>query len=100
MKDEIILEVFKSKHLQAYEKEYWRLSGYERITREDHQNYLFDKENYLATDQALATKDGKFLCKKNDSKNRQSTIHLGGGSLKSSAEDWIEMDLMFRGKES
>ena len=29
-KNEIILEVFRSKHLQAYEKEYWRSSGYER----------------------------------------------------------------------
>ena len=27
IKDEIILEVFKSNHLQAYEEEYWRLSG-------------------------------------------------------------------------
>ena len=27
IKDEIILEVFKSNHLQAYEKEYWRLGG-------------------------------------------------------------------------
>ena len=26
-KDEIILEVFKSNHLQAYEKEYWKLGG-------------------------------------------------------------------------
>ena len=25
IKDEIILEVLKSNHLQAYEKEYWRL---------------------------------------------------------------------------
>ena len=43
IKDEIILEVFKSNHLQAYEKEYWRLSGYKRIIREDHQNSLFNK---------------------------------------------------------
>ena len=27
IKGEIILEVFKSNHLQAYEKEYWRLGG-------------------------------------------------------------------------
>ena len=27
IKDEIILEVFKSNQLQAYEKEYWRLGG-------------------------------------------------------------------------
>ena len=31
-KDEIILEVFKSNHLQLYEKEYWRLTG--RFTKE------------------------------------------------------------------
>ena len=28
IKYEIILEVFKSNHLQAYEKEYWRLEEY------------------------------------------------------------------------
>ena len=27
IKDEIILEVFKSNHLQAYEEEYWKLGG-------------------------------------------------------------------------
>ena len=27
IKNEIILEVFKSNHLQAYEEEYWRLGG-------------------------------------------------------------------------
>ena len=27
LKDEIILEVFKNKHLQAYGKEHWRLNG-------------------------------------------------------------------------
>ena len=43
IKDEIILKVFKSNHLQAYKKEYWRLRGYERINSEDHQNCLFDK---------------------------------------------------------
>ena len=43
MKDEIILEVLKSKHLHAYEKEYWRLNGYKTIIREDHQNDLFGK---------------------------------------------------------
>ena len=35
--------IFQSNHLQAYEKEYWRLSAYERIIREDYQNCLFDK---------------------------------------------------------
>ena len=37
------MEVFKINHLQAYEEKYWRLSAYERIIREDHQNCLFDK---------------------------------------------------------
>ena len=49
--DEIIVEVFKRKHLKAYGKEYWSLSalsGYDRIIREDHQDYLFVKrENIL-----------------------------------------------------
>ena len=27
IKDEIILEVYKSNHLQAYEEEHWRLGG-------------------------------------------------------------------------
>ena len=31
IKYEIILEVIKNNHFQAYEKEYWRLSGYKRI---------------------------------------------------------------------
>ena len=44
IKDEIIMEVFKSNHLQPYEREYWRLRGYEKIIREDHQNCLFDKK--------------------------------------------------------
>ena len=39
----MILEVFRSNHLQAYEKEYWTFGGYERIIKEDHQNCLFDK---------------------------------------------------------
>ena len=38
IKDRIILEVFKSKHLQAYEKEYWRLTGYESIIKEGRPN--------------------------------------------------------------
>ena len=37
------MEVLKSNHLQAHGKEYWRLSGYKRIIREDHKNCLFDK---------------------------------------------------------
>ena len=42
-KDEIILEVFKINHLQAYEKEHWRLRGYEKIVKEEHQNCLLHK---------------------------------------------------------
>ena len=38
IKDKIILQVFKRNHLQAYEKEYWRLSGYKRIIKEGRQN--------------------------------------------------------------
>ena len=43
IKYEIILEVFRSIYLQEYEKEYWRLTGYKRAIREDHQNCLFNK---------------------------------------------------------
>ena len=43
IKDEIILKLFKSNHLEAYKIEYGRLSGYENVIREDHQNCLFDK---------------------------------------------------------
>ena len=43
IKYEIILEIFKSNHQQAYGKEYWRLSGDKRIIREDRKNCLFDK---------------------------------------------------------
>ena len=50
IKYKITLEIFKSNQLQAYEKENCRLSGYERIIREDHQN--------------CATKGGKLICKK------------------------------------
>ena len=58
------LEVFKSNHLQAYEKEYCRLSGYEVIIRQDHQNCLFNKGTYLTTNQVLARRDGKLFCNK------------------------------------
>ena len=40
IKYKIILEVFKSNHLQAYENEYWGLSCYESIIKEDRQNCL------------------------------------------------------------
>ena len=46
---------------QAYEKEYWKLSGYERTVREE---YCSTKEKYLTTIQVLATRDGKRFCKK------------------------------------
>ena len=64
IKDEIILDAFKSNHQQAYEKEHWRLRGYERIIRENHQNCL-TKEIYiyLMTNQALPRSDGKLFCK-------------------------------------
>ena len=55
------MEVFKSNHLQAYGKEYWRLSGSKRIIREDHKNCLFDKREISC--QALARRDGKLFCK-------------------------------------
>ena len=48
-----MLEVFKSNHLQAYGKEYWRLSGYKRIISEDHKNCLFDKRE-ISYDKASA----------------------------------------------
>ena len=40
IKYEITLEVLKINHQQAYEKEYWRLSGYKRIIREDQANEI------------------------------------------------------------
>ena len=39
----IFKRVFKSNHLRIYEKEYWRLSGFERIIIKGHQISLFDK---------------------------------------------------------
>ena len=38
-----MLEIIKNNQLQAYEKEYWILSSYERLSKEDHQNCLFHK---------------------------------------------------------
>ena len=70
IKYEIILEVFKSNHLQAYGKEgkeYWRLSRYKRIIREDHQNCLFDKREI--------SYDKPRDCKKRWEKQGYSTIH-------------------------
>ena len=37
------MEVFKRNHLQRYEKEHWRLSGYKIIIKEDHETCLFGK---------------------------------------------------------
>ena len=63
IKAEIILEVFKSKHLRAYEKQYWRLSAYERIIREDH---LFPWQivNVLWQTKRLQEEMRKVCCKK------------------------------------
>ena len=55
--------IFKSNNLQPYEKEYWKLSGYERIIREYHQNCLFYKKEILAANEALARGNGKICCK-------------------------------------
>ena len=76
IKDEIILEVFKSNHLQAYEREYWRLNGYKRIIREDHQNCLFHKRE-VSYDKPRACRKRwqTFFVKMSNNKNRYSTIH-------------------------
>ena len=50
------------------------------------------KENSLTTNQALARRDGKFLCKKSNGKSRHSTIHLRRDDLWNSAKGWLEMD--------
>ena len=65
IKYEIILEVFKTNHLKVYEKEYWILSCYERIIREDHQNLSFpQKRNILQKTKCFQEEMGKFLVKK------------------------------------
>ena len=64
IKYQVILEVFKSNHLQAYEKEYWRLSSYKRIIRKDHQNFLFQKTEISYHKSSLCKKDGKIFCNK------------------------------------
>ena len=51
--------------MQAYEKEDWRLSGYERIIREDCKN----KQN------AYEKRWETFLSKKSNGKSRYSIIH-------------------------
>ena len=81
IKDKIILEVFKSNHPQANQKEFWRLSGYEKIIREDHENCLFDKRKISYRNQVLARMDRKLFCKKkSNGKSRCSTIHYQGDS--------------------
>ena len=59
IKYEIILEAFKSNHLQAYEKEYWRLSGYKKVIREDRHRRKEKKEIFHDK-----PSNGKLLCKK------------------------------------
>ena len=76
-----MLEVFKSNHLKAYGKEYWRLGGYKRIIREDHKYCPFDKEKYLMTEQALARRDGKIFSKKR--------VMVNTGILPSISEDTV-----------
>ena len=41
--------VFKNNHLQAYEKEYWRLYGYERIKGKTTKTNCLTKEKHLKT---------------------------------------------------
>ena len=64
MKDEIILEVLKSNHLQVCEKECWKLSCYKRIIRGDHQNYFLDKRNILRQTKHLQEKIRNFCIKR------------------------------------
>ena len=61
------LEVIKNNHLQAYEKEYWRLSSYERIIRgRTTKTVCSTKEKYVMTNQTLARRNGKLFCRKRD----------------------------------
>ena len=66
-------------YLQAYEKEYWRLSGCERIIREDHQNCQLDKRE-ISYDKPRACEKRweTFFKKKINGKSRCSTIHKRG----------------------
>ena len=50
--------------MQAYEKGYWRLSGYERIIREDYQNCLFDKREMSCNKSSACKKRWETFCKK------------------------------------
>ena len=58
------MEVFKNNHLQVYEKEYWRLSGYERIIMEDHENCLFHKREISYNKLSTCKKKWDIFCKK------------------------------------
>ena len=64
IKDGIILGAFKSKHLQAYEKDCWRFSGHERIIREYCQNYLFDKRETSCNKPSTCKKRQENVCVK------------------------------------
>ena len=48
----------------AYEREYWRLSDYERIIRKTNKTVCSTEGKYLTTNQALAIIDGKFFTKR------------------------------------
>ena len=65
-RDEIILEVFKSNHLQTYEKEYWRLTG--RFAKEYSENTtklpVSSKRNILHKIKRLQKKMGNFCVKR------------------------------------
>ena len=75
IKDEIILEVFKINHQKAYEKKHWRLRGYEKIIREEHQNCLFHKINILRQNKRDGEHFYKKIVQKSNGKSRYSTIH-------------------------
>ena len=52
------------------EREYWKLNGYERIIREDRQNYLFGKREKSLDKPRASKKRGKTFAHK-----KASTIH-------------------------
>ena len=91
-KDEIIPEVIKSKHLQTYQKEYWRHSDYESVFRQDHLTYLFDNEglsyNKGLSYNCLQEQIGNFSVKRVMVKPRHSAIYLRGDSLRNSGFKW------------
>ena len=74
-KYEIILEVFKSYHLQAYENGYWRLSGKKECSEKTTKTACLTKYKYLLTIQVLARRDRKLFVKRSNGKSKYSTIH-------------------------